>query len=388
MPAKQNKRTGHWFFRKMVTFPDGTKRRIFGVPTDYGEKDTKAGALEAERIAITRIRESGTTDPKPPVPTAPAVKEVPTVEDFAPVWLAKSKADNKPSSVKHKIHTLNAHILPEFGKLRLDEIDFDKVETWRVRMHEQDEFEPATVARLLSEFRALLSYARKKGHIVAVPEWPSQPAPLGRPTFLSFEETDRLIAAAEPMDPWKAMVIVAVRTGLRHGELTGLRWEDVDLDGGKLSVVQNLVEGVFGTPKSGKDREVPLSNDAIRALRTIYKSRRGELVFSSKTGKPLAHWVTDNALRLICRHAKMMPIGWHKLRHTFASHLAIRGVSIMAIRELLGHANIKMTLRYAHLAPEVRREAVLLLDEPPPTKGKDKKSKKSKRTDNDDTNEE
>lgn len=370
MSAKQDKRTGHWFFRKMVTFPDGTKRRIFGVPTDYGEKDTKAGALEAERIAITQIRESGTSDPKPVGPTAPAVKEVPTVEDFASIWLAKSRADNKPSSHKTITGAINGHIIPVFGKLRLDEVDFDKVETWRVRLINEEEFEPNTIARLLSQFRAMLAYARKKGIIAAVPEWPTQATPLPRPTFLSFEQTDRLIAAAEPTDPWKAMVIVAVRTGLRHGELTGLRWEDVDLDGGKLSVVQNLVDGVFGTPKSGKGREVPLSNDAIRALRSVYKSRRSEFVFSSKTGNPLTHQWTDRALRLICRHAELTPIGWHKLRHTFASHLAIRGVSLSAIRELLGHANIKMTLRYAHLAPEVRREAVLLLDEPPPSKGK------------------
>jgi len=388
MPAKQDKRTGHWFFRKMVTLPDGTKRRIFGVPTDYGEKDTKTGALEAERIAITRIRETATTDPKPPAPTAPAVKEVPTVEDFAPVWLAKSRADNKPASYKTQTRALNGHIVPEFGKLRLDQVDFDKVETWRVRLINDDELGPATVARLLSQFPPLLNYGRKKGLIVAVPEWPTQAAPLPRPTFLSFEQTDRLIAAAEPMDPWKAMVIVAVRTGLRHGELTGLRWEDVDLDGGKLSVVRNLVDGVFGTPKSGKGRELPLSNDAIRALRTLYRSRRGEVVFSSQTGKPLTHSWTDRALRLICRHAELSPIGWHKLRHTFASHLAIRGVSLSAIRELLGHANIKMTLRYAHLAPEVRREAVMLLDEPPPSKGKDKKSKKSKRIEPSDNDEE
>ncbi|MBZ0237012.1 MAG: site-specific integrase [Deltaproteobacteria bacterium] len=366
MPAKRDKRTGHWFFRKMVTFPDGSKRRIFGVPTDYGQKDTAEGAREAERIAITRIRESGSTEPKP---AAPAVKEVPTVEDFAPTWLAKSQADDKPSSYEHKIHTFNGHILPRFGKLRLNEITFDLVEDWRLSMLNEKQLKPATAARLLSEFRAMLNYARRKGHIVALPEWPKQSAPLPRPEFLTFEETDRLIAAAEPMDPWKAMVIVAARTGLRHGELTALRWEDVDLDGGKLSVVWNYVNGKMSTPKSGKGREVPLSNDALRALRAI-RHKRAPLVFCTPKGKPLEHWVTDNALRLICRHAKLMPIGWHKLRHTFASHLAIRGVSLMAIRELLGHANIKMTLRYAHLAPEVRRDAVMLLDSPAPAKGK------------------
>lgn len=377
MPAKQDKRTGHWFFRKMVTFPDGTKRRIFGVPTDYGQADSEDGANRAELIAIMRIEESGTTNPKPKA-TAPAVKEVPTVEGFAPTWLGKSQADDKRSSYEHKVHTFNGHILPRFGKLRLDEITFDLVEEWRLSMLNEQKLKPATASRLLSEFRAMLNYARRKGHIVALPEWPKQSAPLPRPEFLTFEETDRLIAAAEPMDPWKAMVIVAVRTGLRHGELTALRWEDIDFDGGKLSVVWNRVNGNVDTPKSGKGREIPLNNEALRALRSI-RHKRSELVFCSKTGKPLEHWVTDNALRLICRHAGLMPIGWHKLRHTFASHLAILGVSIMTIRELMGHANIKMTLRYAHLSPEIRHDAVLLLDKARGTlKDKDKNTKRKK----------
>ncbi len=193
---------------------------------------------------------------------------------------------------------------------------------------------------------------------------------LPTPKFLTFVEADALIAAATPMDPWKAMVIVAVRTGLRHGELTALRWQDVDLKGGKLSVVENYVEGHTGTPKSGHGREVPLSNDALKALRSI-RHNRGPLVFCTKQGKHLEHWVTDNQLRLFCRAAGMLPIGWHRCRHTFASHLAMRGVSIKTIQELLGHANLKMTMRYAHLMPEVRRDAVLLLDQPPPVSDKD-----------------
>lgn len=389
MPAKRDKRTGHWFFRKMIKFPDGTKRRIFGVPTDYGKDDDREGAEAAEREAIRRIHESGSTDPKPPATAAPAVKEVPTVEAFAPNWLAKSQADDKHSSFDHKRHTFNAHILPRFGKLRLNEITFDLVETWRLSMLNELELKPATVSRLLSEFRAMLNYARRKGHIVALPEWPKQSAPLPRPEFLTFEESDRLIAAAEPMDPWKAMVIVAVRTGLRHGELTALRWEDIDFENKRLFVHMNYVNKVMGTPKSGKGREVPLSNEAFRALRAV-RHKRSPLVFCTTKGRPFEHWVTDNALRLMCRHAGMLPIGWHKLRHTFASHLAIRGVSLMAIRELMGHSNIKMTLRYAHLAPEVRRDAVMLLDEPDPkakeAKAKEAKRKKPKRTENEKDN--
>jgi hypothetical protein len=81
-------------------------------------------------------------------------------------------------------------------------------------------------------------------------------APAGGFDFLTFEEADRLIAGAE--SEWRAMIIVALRTGLRHGELIGLRWIDVDLDAGRLVVRQAVSEGVIGTPKNGRMREVPL----------------------------------------------------------------------------------------------------------------------------------
>ncbi len=98
MSSRRDPRTGRWFFRKVAKAPDGTKRRLFGVPTDYGQPNTKAGSDEAERLAIAKVRESGSTEPVPPTPAAPAAKQVPTVEDFAKVWLAKSAGDDKPSA--------------------------------------------------------------------------------------------------------------------------------------------------------------------------------------------------------------------------------------------------------------------------------------------------
>ncbi len=67
-----------------------------------------------------------------------------------------------------------------------------------------------------------------------------------------------------------------------------------------------------------------------------------------------------------CRRAGLRRIGWHVLRHTFASHLVMRGVPLKAVQELMGHATIDMTMRYAHLSPHVAREAVKVLDAPAP----------------------
>ena len=100
-------------------------------------------------------------------------------------------------------------------------------------------------------------------------------APPSKFDFLTFEESARLIAHAE--GPWRTMIIVALRTGLRRGELLGLRWEDVDLVRGRLFVQQSYVRGVYGTPKSGKAREVPLSNQARLALEAHRSSLQIEM---------------------------------------------------------------------------------------------------------------
>lgn len=361
MSARREKRngkpTGRWYFRKQVTHA-GKTERLFGVPEDYGQPNTKAGAEEAERIALARFRERGTIEAPTPVPEAP---RAPTLREFVDKWLAKSRADDKPSTHKMKRWVAAKQLIPTFGHLPLDQITFSAVDTWRLKLLET--IEPSSAARLLSSLRSLLGLALEYDLIAKIPKWPKQKVPESAPAFLTFDETARIIAAASPMDPWKAMVIVAVRTGLRHGELTALRWQDIDFDGRKLSVVENFVNGITGTPKSGKGRVIPLSDDALKALRAI-QHKRGPLVFCTRTGGHLRYDITENALKLICRHAGMLPFGWHRFRHTFASHLTIRGVSLKVVQELMGHANIKMTLRYAHLSPETRHDAVMLLDAP------------------------
>lgn len=145
------------------------------------------------------------------------------------------------------------------------------------------------------------------------------------------------------------------------GELLGLRWEDVDLSAGRINVRQSYVQGVFGLPKSGKSREIPLGDEVIEALRT-HRHERGSLVFCDTGGNVLTAGRLAWPLKRALKRAGLREIGWHVLRHTFASHLAMRGVPLKAIQELLGHASIVTTMRYAHLAPHVARDAVRLLD--------------------------
>jgi integrase len=220
---------------------------------------------------------------------------------------------------------------------------------------------PKTINNVLTVLRRMLSIARKRGLIEKVPDIDWFRAPPPEPEFLSFDQADHLLATV-PMG-WRTMILVALRTGLRLGELLALRWTDVDLELGQLHVRQNVVKGVIGTPKSGHGRRVPLGDDVIAALRA-HRHELGQYVFFRRRGKMIYTRAAHDGIRSCFRIAGMNHSGWHILRHTFASHLVMRGVALKAVQELLGHSTINMTLRYAHLSPDVIRDAVKRLDRP------------------------
>lgn len=120
-----------------------------------------------------------------------------------------------------------------------------------------------------------------------------------------------------------------------------------------------------GTPKGGRIREVPLSDDAVATLK-VHRHLKGPYVFCEANGSRLTHGRVKDVVPGACKRARLAKrLTTHDLRHTFASHLVMRGVALKAVQELLGRATIDMTMRYAHLSPDVKRDAVQLLDRPP-----------------------
>lgn len=287
-----------------------------------------------------------------------------TAETFAEHWAEYlrdvASTTNKPSTLDSKRAIFEHHLQPFFGALHLDEIGTREIDA--LRAHLLGQVSPKTTNNILTTLRRALVVAHRWERIAAVPhvDWARPPKPAFR--YLSFEEAEALTKAAQHEPLAAAMITTALHTGLRIGELRALEWDAVDLDAGRLHVHRAASREVVGTPKSNRSREVPLSRTATAALRAWRDDGAG-LVFPAPSGRMLTRTQADRVLRRAIQRAGIERAGWHALRHTFASHLVMRGVPLKAVQELLGHSTIEMTMRYAHLSPDVKRDAVEVLDQ-------------------------
>lgn len=324
-------------------------------------RDRKDDAVEAEAELRQRLK-------------APAAeeRETPTLAAFAAEYLETYVAtNNRPSTAREKRRCLGRGLLPILGHLRLDKIGPREIERFKAKRLGKP-LAPKTVNEETGLLGAMLRVAHQWGYLESVPPIQRLKVPPASFEFLDFDEAARLAAAAQDApSPYNAMIPFAMLTGLRLGELRGLKWDDVDLVAARIHVRRAADdEGALGPPKSGRARIVDLPNRAVAVLRE-HKHLRGPFVFSRDDGTMLQRWHCecdsvevkgDGPLMKVCRRAGLRRIGWHALRHTYASHLVMRGAGLSAVQALLGHSTITMTMRYAHLSPGAKREVAGLLD--------------------------
>ena len=155
---------------------------------------------------------------------------------------------------------------------------------------------------------------------------------------------------------------MALKTGLRRGELQGLTWPDINLNNRTLTVRHSWCDNikVLNTPKSNKMRHIPLTNELYEVL--LQNKSSSGFVFPGEDGRRFAGKRLNQEIRKACTKAGVRQISCHTLRHTFASHLVMKGAPVKAIQELLGHADIQTTMRYAHLSPSSLKTAIDLLE--------------------------
>lgn len=288
-----------------------------------------------------------------------APKDIPFFKEVALEWLnVYVQNNNKPSEYINRSYILKSNLIPYFGKKRVHEITTYHIETYKTYLINKRNLSPKTVNNYLCILSRCLRSAQEWEMISALPKIKLQKVPPQKFDYLTEDEAKQLLSCAKGM--WHDMILLALQTGLRFGEIIALKWEDINFEQKTLTVNRNIVRGIEGSPKNNKTRIIPLSLCVLYMLKD--RPREYERIFFYKKGKVLKHDYCTDRLREICEAAGLRKIGWHSLRHSFASHLAAKQNSIVAIKDLLGHSDLKTTMRYAHVNLSVLKQTIDTLE--------------------------
>jgi integrase len=238
----------------------------------------------------------------------------------------------------------------DLGSKPLGQITRAELETWQREMRLK--CKPSTVNRELGRLRHMFNRAVDWGMLE---ESPMEGLKFlrennARQRYLSLEECERLIQAC--ISPRvQAIVVIALHTGMRLGEILSLRHHDLDFRAGLILIPDS---------KNGEPRHVPMDRTVASLLTGYPRHPSSELIFANKAGGRFLE--IRGGFKNACQRARISDLHFHDLRHTFASHWMMTGGELYALKEILGHKSILMTQRYAHLSPAFKRAAINRMD--------------------------
>lgn len=361
------RKDGLYMARYTVQTADGPKRR-----TIYGKKGESREDVAAKLTKAMADRDGGITYDAGKL----------TVEEHLRRWLSDSVRDTVRQRTYERYESIvRVHLIPAIGRIKLKTLTPAHVRgLYRAKL--DGGLAPRSVLHIHRTLSKALKQATDDGLI------PCNAAGLVKPPRprreeirpLDREQVSGLFEAASASgDRLQALYVVAVTTGMRRGELQGLKWEDLDLEAGTLQVRRTLSEPkggwIFEAPKSGKGRSIRLTRKAISALREHRKRQLEErmrkaglwsdhgLVFPSAIGTPMSGGNLNRSFKVLLERAGLPAVRFHDLRHTCATLLLRQGVNPKYVQELLGHADISLTLNvYSHILPDMGDAAAGAMD--------------------------
>ena len=269
--------------------------------------------------------------------------------------LAKQHVDHDKACLKRPENTeavMNTHLLPKWGRKRLDEIKQQDIAKWLAQLRE--EFAPATVEKLRMMLGRSFELARRWGlpraEINPVRGIPRFKFDNARQRFLTAKEAERLLYHADRSANklLGAIVRLFLLTGARKTELLLAEWDHVDLEWRAWFIPDS---------KTGKARHVPLSGEAIRVIEGLPRLKDCKFMLANpKTKKPYTD--LKHPFDTARRKARVHDLRIHDLRHSAASFMINAGVDLFAVGRILGHADHQSTMRYSHLANDTLLAAV------------------------------
>jgi integrase len=348
--------TDGWEVDLALRLPDGTPIRERVKAPVSGKSAALRWAQDREAVILSQRR-------RPKVEN-----RAPTLSEFKPRFIeGHGKANRlKPSSAEAYESVYRTHLLPAFGELRLDALGDERVQRFKGELVEE-ELSSKSINNVLTALSVTLKRAVDWKVITAMPcRIRLLKTVRNEVAFYDFAEYHRLVEAAGLLDPRiELLVLLGGDAGLRRGEAIALERTDVDLRRRTLHVQRSEWRGQVTVPKGGRSRRLSLTERLAAALQA-HRHLKGPRVLyaddgATPTNKVIRRWMEKAQRRAV------LPAngGFHILRHTFCSHLAMQGATPKAIQELAGHQDLSTTQRYMHLSPAHKDAAIRLLDQRP-----------------------
>ena len=347
-PMSILKRNNSWY----VDFRFGRKRYRKKSPTN-----TRAGTEMYEASLRQKLARG---EPLEEVEEKPKA-QIPVLSEFYKTWMTSySETNNKPSTIISKRSIFEHGLLPYFGNRLLDDIGTKDIEGYKAYKLKEG-LKNKTINNHISCLGTCLKIAADWEVINNLPKIKLLKVPPPQTTFLTEDECKALLSTVGD-NIYHDMIFTVLRTGLRLGELIALKWSDLDFNNQTMKVQRSITVGIEGSTKSNKVRQIPILDTLINVL--LLREKNGEYVFPRDDGSPMSQSQSEKQLKKFFYQAGIKKnISWHGLRHTFASHMANNNVNVQVIKELLGHSDIKTTMRYVHIAQESLVKAIDVLEQ-------------------------
>jgi integrase len=304
-----------------------------------------------------------------------------TVRQYLEGWLAAIKGNVRPKTFTGYEIYVRLHTVPTLGKTRIAKLTPQQLQALYSKKLEEG-LSPTTVFHIHATIHRALQQAVRWGVIARNVAGLVDPPRRTRQEMKTYSsEQARILLDAAVGERLEALYILAITTGMRQGELLGLRWKDVDLDEQVLRVratMQRTKEGLtFCEPKTaGSRRQIALTSQAITALRRHRANQAEErlrmgpswedkdLVFCTANGRPIeATNLLRRSFKPLLKKAGLPNLRFHDLRHTAATICLKKKVPAKVVSEMLGHSRIAITLdTYSHVLPDMQREATAAME--------------------------
>lgn len=292
------------------------------------------------------------------------VDDAVSVASFADRWM-KEKVSvflSDSTNVNYE-RALRVHILPEMGGMLLKELRVEDANRLVAKLKSAGHV-PKGINIILGVLVALLNDAVAWQALARNPLFRYKPVKEPELHFDYWTASEvQAFLDATVTDPYQPLYLAALNTGMRRGELCGLKWDRVDLVRNQIIVSRSLSRfGLSETTKSGRKRYVPINPVLSELLKGLARKRTSDYVFVEVDGSPLDvhHMYRDFGLAQE-RAGFQRKIRFHDLRHTFASHFMMNGGNIYDLQKILGHSSLEMTQRYAHMSPDHLAQAIQIV---------------------------